>query len=103
MAVSKPLSLTAHPAAPDHRPLADHAHSIMVLAANGARRVARQEERVQSLTRAGQASLVAAAREQLRLMRQAQQIRLQLLTTAQREVIDTALRTGEDLTGLVAP
>ncbi len=80
------------------RPLTDHAHSMMVLAANGARRVVLQEELIKSLLRAGQVSMLASAREQLRLMSEAQTIRMQLLSAAQREVIETAVRTGKDLT-----
>jgi hypothetical protein len=75
----------------------------MILAAHGARRLALQEELIRSLTQAGEVSRLAAARAQLRLMHQAQQIRLQLLSTAQREVIDTALSTGKDLQKPVAP
>ncbi len=101
MAVRKAPSLPAAPAADDRRPLADHAHSILVQAASGARRVAVQEQRIENLIRAGQESMLASAREQLRLMRQAQQIRMQLLSAAQREIIDAAIRTGRDLTDLV--
>jgi hypothetical protein len=71
---------------------------MMVLAANGARRVLLQEELIKSLDRAGQVSMLANAREQLRLMREAQTIRMQLLSAAQREVIETAVRSGKELT-----
>jgi hypothetical protein len=101
MAVRKLPTVPTAPAADDRRPLADHAHSILVQAANGARRVALQEERIESLIRAGQESMIASAREQLHLMNQAQQIRMQLLSAAQREIIDAAVRTGRDLTDLV--
>ncbi len=102
MAVRTAPTLPAAPAADNRRPLADHAYSIMVQAANGARRVALQEERIENLIRAGQESMVASAREQLHLMSQAQQIRMRLLNAAQREIIDAAIRTGRDLTDLVA-
>jgi hypothetical protein len=101
MAVRKLPTVPTAPAADDRRPLADHAHSILVQAANGARRVALQEERIESLIRAGQESMIASAREQLHLMNQAQQIRMQLLSAAQREIIDAAVRTWRDLTDLV--
>jgi hypothetical protein len=74
----------------------------MVQAAHGARRVALQEERIESLIRAGQDSMLASAREQLRVMSQAQTIRMQLLSAAQREIIESAARTGKDLTELAA-
>ncbi len=98
MAAFNPPSRPKNPSKEDRRPLTDHAHSMMVLAANGARRVLLQEELIRSLDRAGQVSMLANAREQLRLMSEAQTIRMQLLSAAQREVIETAVRSGKDLT-----
>jgi hypothetical protein len=103
MAVLKTPTPAAAQRASDIRPLTDHAHSIMVLAANGARRLALQEEVIRAMTQAGQVSRLAAAREQLRLMYQAQQIRMQLLSTAQREIIRAALGTETALSDVAAP
>ena len=76
----------------------DHTHSIMVMAAQGARRIALQQERVARLARGARPELAAAPRAQLRVMCEAQHIRMQLLSAAEREIIEADLRRWKLMT-----
>ncbi len=94
---SAPLSLNAGPAEPS-RP--GHTHSLMMLASQGARRLALAQERADRLSREGQAALAEEAHGQLRIMREAQQIRMRLLSPAQREIIEAEVNRRQ---GAAAP
>jgi hypothetical protein len=60
----------------------------MMLASQGARRLALAQERADRLSREGQAAMAEEAFAQLRIMREAQQIRMRLLSPAQREIVE---------------
>jgi hypothetical protein len=86
---SAPLSGDFGPAEP---PRPGATHSLMMLASQGARRLALAQERADRLSREGQPAMAEEAYAQLRIMREAQQIRMRLLSPAQREIVEAEVR-----------